>query len=173
MSVCVVPHRSSWFDTYDKECICIKQGLGEALIELHHIGSTSIPGVHAKPIIDILAVVSDVEVLDLRKNNMTNCGYQVMGEYGIDGRRYYRKDDNVSGKRLFHIHAFKTDSENIRRHLAFRNYLRQNIDEAQQYSNLKRELATRFPDCIESYMDGKDSFIKSILQKSTNSGNVI
>ena len=90
---------------------------------------------------------------------MVEIGYEVMGEFGIPGRRYFRKD-NASGFRECQVHAFEFGSRDVGRHLAFRDYLRAKPDVAHQYSELKRGLANKHPDDIEAYMDGKDAFIK-------------
>lgn len=90
---------------------------------------------------------------------MAALGYEAKGEYGIPGRRYFRKD-SAAGVRTHQIHAFEANSEGFVRHLAFRNYLIEHPAIAQAYSDLKRRLASEFPDDIEAYMDGKDPFIK-------------
>src|SRR3546814_8745866 len=87
-----------------------------------HIGSTSIPGIHAKPIIDMLAVTSDLSLLDGCESRIASLGYEALGEFGIPGRRYFRKD-NSTGERTHKIHAFRTGSPKITRHLQFRDYL--------------------------------------------------
>jgi GrpB-like predicted nucleotidyltransferase (UPF0157 family) len=91
---------------------------------------------------------------------MPAIGYEVMGEFGIAGRRYYRRDD-AAGERTHQVHAFQSGSPHVERHLAFRDYLRAHREPARQYAELKRQLAHRFPHDIEAYMDGKDAFIKA------------
>jgi GrpB-like predicted nucleotidyltransferase (UPF0157 family) len=114
---------------------------------------------HAKPIIDILLLVEDINRLDEQSPAMEGLGYEVMGEYGIKGRRYFRKED-ASGTRTHHVHSFQIDSPEFERHLAFRDYMIAHPEKAQQYSTLKQKLARAHPDDIEAYMDGKDPFIK-------------
>ena len=82
-----------------------------------------------------------------------------MGEYGIPGRRYFRKF-NASGNHTHQVHAFQTASAEVKRHLAFRDYMIAHPIEAQAYGELKRRLAIEHPDDIEAYIDGKESFIK-------------
>ena len=88
------------------------------VVALHHIGSTSIPGIFAKPIIDILLEVSDLEKLDKQSHALVALGYERLGEFGIVGRRYFRKN-SASGIRTHHVHAFQTGNAEIERHLAF------------------------------------------------------
>jgi GrpB-like predicted nucleotidyltransferase (UPF0157 family) len=88
-----------------------------------------------------------------------------MGEYGIPGRRYFRKDD-PEGVRTHHVHAFQAGSDEVVRHLAFRNYLRAHPADAQRYSELKRKLAREHPREMDAYMDGKDGFIKEMDRRA-------
>jgi GrpB-like predicted nucleotidyltransferase (UPF0157 family) len=90
---------------------------------------------------------------------MESLGYEVKGEFGIPGRRYFRKD-NQEGVRTHQIHAFETGSAEVERHLAFRDYMIANPEDAQRYSDLKRKLAEEHPQSMDEYMDGKDDFIK-------------
>jgi GrpB-like predicted nucleotidyltransferase (UPF0157 family) len=135
--------------------------LGGAISAIHHIGSTAIPGIHAKPIIDMLAVTNDLSILDECSTLITGLGYEALGEFGIPGRRYFRKV-NSAGERTHQIHAFQAGSPQITRHLAFRDYLIANPAVAHDYDMLKRRLATMFPKDIRSYTDGKSSFIQDI-----------
>jgi GrpB-like predicted nucleotidyltransferase (UPF0157 family) len=96
---------------------------------------------------------------------MQALGYEVMGEFGILGRRFFRKD-NEAGIRTHHIHTFEASSAQVERHLAFRDYMRIHAEDAQKYSELKQELAKKYPNDIEGYMDGKDEFIKEMDKKS-------
>jgi GrpB-like predicted nucleotidyltransferase (UPF0157 family) len=162
-SVVVVPHDPEWARKFDSEAEILQSTLGSVVSAIHHIGSTSIPGIHAKPIVDMLLEVPSIEALDGQAAALVAEGYEAMGEFGIPGRRYFRKD-NASGVREYHVHAFARGSEGAVRHLAFRDYLRSHPTIAQEYSELKRRLARRFPSDIAAYMDGKDPFIKPTEQ---------
>jgi len=161
----VEPHRDSWKQDFEIEAVKIRSALGATLVILHHIGSTAIPGIYAKPIIDILAKVISLEALDANPGGMRSLGYEAMGEFGIPGRRYFRKDDS-SGVRTHHVHAFARESPQIARHLAFRDYLISHPRTAQAYSELKRELVPKCNGDIEAYMAGKDPFIKEVEYKA-------
>lgn len=171
----VVPHDPRWKDAFEVESNRVADALGNTVVGIHHIGSTSIPGIYAKPIIDLLVEVNNITQVAARKSHMESLGYEVMGEFGIPGRQYFRKD-NRDGIRTHHIHTFAMGSAQIERHLLFRDYMIAHPDEAQAYSDLKRMLAKQYPTNIESYMDGKDGFIKAIDQKAkqwqTNSGKL-
>lgn len=95
MKVEVVDYRPEWAEMYAAEAEKIREVLGENLIEIHHIGSTAVKGLKAKPIIDILAVVSDLVSLDGKNSEFEKAGYECMGEFGIRGRRYFRKGEEI------------------------------------------------------------------------------
>jgi GrpB-like predicted nucleotidyltransferase (UPF0157 family) len=143
----------------------VTEALGESLVVIHHIGSTAIPGIHAKPVIDMLAVASDLAAVDERAERMRRIGYEAMGEFGIDGRRYFRRDD-VAGVRTEQVHAYAAGSPHTRRHLAFRDFLLANAGIAKEYSQLKQRLAAAHLFDIEAYMDGKDGFIRETEAKA-------
>lgn len=161
MKIYMVPHNPQWRHDFQQEAERVTATLGNTAVTVHHIGSTAIPGIYAKPIIDMLLVVRDLTALDEKQPSLVALGYVAMGEFGIPGRRYFRKD-NQAGDRTHQIHAFENGSAQVTRHLAFRDYMMNNPDTAQEYSRLKRELAATYPDNIELYMDGKDEFIQQI-----------
>lgn len=161
MRVIVTDYNPQWPDIFEVEANRLREVFGEELIAVHHIGSTSVPGLKAKPIIDIMPVVRDIKVVDEFNDKMMRLAYEPMGEYGIPGRRYFRKGEEV---RTHQIHIFQINSRDIERHLAFRDFLRQHAYEARKYGELKVKLADRFPNDIEAYMDGKDDFIKNLEQ---------
>ena len=114
----------------------------------------------AKQIIDIMPVVTDVEKVDDFDESFRKLGYECMGEFGIPGRRYYRKGGD---DRTHQIHIFgMTDKENIERHIAVRDYLRKHTEVAERYGTLKKHLAQKFPLDIEGYCEGKDAFVKAM-----------
>ncbi|MBP1967268.1 GrpB family protein [Paenibacillus aceris] len=166
MNVVVTEYKDSWKQKFDEESQKIKDIFGNELIAIHHIGSTSVPGLKAKPIIDIMPVVKDIKQIDLFNEQMTGLGYECMGELGMKGRRYFRKGGD---NRTHQVHVFQGDNkEDITRHLAVRDYLRTHPDEANRYGDLKESLAKRFPKEIEAYMDGKDAFVKELERNALN-----
>jgi GrpB-like predicted nucleotidyltransferase (UPF0157 family) len=163
--IAVVPYDSNWPQAFAAASEAVASAIGGNLLEIHHIGSTAIAGIYAKPIIDMLAVVSDIGAVDARAEEMKSLGYVGMGEYGIAGRRFFRRD-NAAGVRTDHVHAFQSGSPHVSRHLAFRDFMRGNPQIAGAYSDLKRRLADAHPLDIEAYMDGKDAFIKEMEAKA-------
>ena len=165
MRIQVVAYDPAWRRDFEAEAKRIARALGNIVVHLHHIGSTAIPGIFAKPIIDLLLEVDDTIKLDHRSAAMEDLGYKPMGEYGIPGRRYFHKD-NASGIRTHQVHAFNANSDDIERHLAFRDYMIAHPAEAQTYGELKQKLAREHPNDIEAYMDGKDLYIKEYEAKA-------
>ena len=158
MKVEVVESNCHWPEMYESERQKIAALFGRELVEIYHIGSTSVPGLAAKPVIDLLAAAEDIHRVDRYFDAMVQIGYEPMGEYGIPGRRYFRKGQMV---RTHQLHIFdRRDRNQLDRHLAFRDYLRSHADVAEQYGRLKRCLADQFPDDIDGYCDGKDAFVK-------------
>lgn len=163
----MVPHDPSWRDAFEAESKQIALALTENAIAIHHIGSTAILQIHAKPIIDMLVAVKDIIKVDTQNSALETLGYEAMGEFGISGRRFFRKG-NEAGIRTHHIHAFEVNSPQIGRHLRFRDYMISHPEDAQQYSKLKQELANKYYDNIQGYMEGKDGFIKAIDMKAAH-----
>ena len=161
----VVPHNPRWRDAFEAEARQVAAALGENAAAIHHIGSTAIPNIYAKPVIDMLVEVKDVTELDGQSSAMESLGYEVMGEFGIPGRRYFRKD-TPEGIRTHQIHAFEAGSAEAERHLAFRDYMIAHPGDALAYSELKRKLAEEHPQSIDGYMDGKDAFIKEMDRRA-------
>ena len=164
-SVIVVPYDPAWPRDFERESQAIQEALGDAAHAIHHIGSTSIPRIHAKPIIDLLVELTSLEDADRRNAEMEAAGFTPMGEFGIRGRRYFRRVD-AEGVRRAHVHGFSLGFPDIDRHLAFRDFLRAHPDVADDYSRLKQSLATQHPEDIDAYMDGKDPFIKEIERRA-------
>ena len=157
-------HNATWAREFLSEAERIRPAFGALLIKLHHIGSTAVPGIRAKPIIDILAVVSDVCALDTRTVSFEALDYEVMGEFGLAGRRYFRRNDS-GGIRTHQVHAFAPESSGeIERHLNFRDYLREHARTAHAYSDLKQVLLGQCHDDMRCYSDGKTAFIREVEQ---------
>jgi GrpB-like predicted nucleotidyltransferase (UPF0157 family) len=170
--VLVVPWDASWPGSFAAEAGQIGLALSMTTGAIHHIGSTSITGMAAKPVIDILAVVPDIEKIDECSPFMVALGYVPMGEYGLPGRRFFLKD--TAGIRSHHVHVYQRGNPEIHRHLAFRDFLRTHPKDAAAYSELKCKLAAAHPQDIAAYIDGKHDFIqvmeKRALQWAASAG---
>jgi GrpB-like predicted nucleotidyltransferase (UPF0157 family) len=159
IQVVIAPHDPRWSEEFRAEAARIAAALGSNAVGVHHIGSTAIPTIGAKPIIDVLVEVVEVAAIDERNGAMEALGYEPRGEFGIPGRRFFRKDDS-RGVRTHHVHAFAAGTAEVVRHLAFRDFMRAHPDWARRYDELKRRAAAECDGDIERYMDGKDAFIK-------------
>lgn len=158
--ITVVDYNPLWPKKYEEEALLIKDILADNCVAIYHIGSTSVEGLAAKPIIDIMAAVQNLEKVDDAAEAFSKIGYEYLGEFGIAGRRYLRKGGD---ERTHQIHIFQTeDWNNIGRHLAFRDYMRTHKKERDEYAKIKKVLAQKFPYDIDGYCDGKEEFVRKI-----------
>lgn len=164
MRVEVIDYQEKWDQMFRDESDKIIGIFGDELIEIYHIGSTSVRGLKAKPIIDIMPIVKQIGNVDLYIEQMTELGYESLGENGIQGRRYFRKGGE---NRTHQVHVFQVDNvEDINRHLAVKDYLREHVEDAKQYGDLKENLARQFPIDIDAYANGKNAFVKELEKKA-------
>ncbi len=164
MIVRVVEYDCEWPLLFDEEAERLREIFDQDIIEIHHIGSTAVPDMWAKPVIDMMPLVTDIEIVDEYNEAMTAIGYEPMGEYGLPGRRFFRRGRDI---RTHNVHFYQYGASNeVIRHLAFRDYLRSHPDAALRYCELKWKLAQKYRRDIEGYMDGKDAFIKEIEKKA-------
>ncbi len=155
--IVVVPYDPQWPVMFKNEVAAISRVLGDHIIHSHHIGSTAVPGLKAKPTIDILLEVKDVTLLDEYDAGMNSLGYILKGEHGIPGRRFYLKG---LYNRTHHVHAFNVGSTHVRRHTAFRDYLIAHPSIAREYEELKLRCAAECDNDSNKYCDGKDEFVR-------------
>ena len=146
-----------WPFEFNQEAGRLKTLLGDELITVHHIGSTSVPGLAAKPIIDVRPLVRSIVHMDDRAPRFWEAGYKAWGEYG---RRYFTKDRG--GYRTHNLHIYQSDHPDVERHLAFCAYLRSHEHTRQEYEVLKREVYARHPADIAAYNEDKTAWIKQI-----------
>lgn len=158
----VVEYDPSWPELFEAEAGQVEQALGCNCIAIHHIGSTSIPGLSAKPVIDILPVVRDIQQVDKATHAMESLGYEAKGENGMAFRRFFQKGKNL---RTHHVHVYQEGDPEISRYLKFRDWMCSHPSDAENYSKLKQELAKKFPHDILRYCNGKDAFVASIDTK--------
>ncbi len=155
----VVDYDPSWPEVFETERDLLLKTLGNVAVEIHHVGSTSIPGIAAKPIIDILIEIADLAALDELNKEMQAIGYRPKGDFGIPNRRYFQKGGD---NRSHHIHAFERGDFNVMRHIGFRDYLRAHPEVAKEYGQLKKDIAKTCDNDSGRYCDGKDAYIKRI-----------
>jgi GrpB-like predicted nucleotidyltransferase (UPF0157 family) len=163
----VVDYDRQWKTAFEMEAAMLARIFGQRLVNIQHIGSTAVPGLAAKPIIDILIVLDHTDDIDSFNPSMEAQGFSVRGECldapvpGTPGRFYFTKETN--GVRSHHVHIYAQGHGDILDKLAFRDYLRANESVALAYADLKRRLGVdhRFDNI--GYMRGKNGFVKSVL----------
>jgi GrpB-like predicted nucleotidyltransferase (UPF0157 family) len=154
----VVPYHPDWPEKFAAEANELQRVFGNEMLSIHHFGSTSIPGISAKPIIDILLIARDIQAVDQLTPQIEALGYHAVGEYGIPGRRFFYKGTHDA--RSHHLHVYETGNPHILRHLVFRDYMRTHPIPARDYTRLKEELARQFPEDMDGYIAGKNAFVK-------------
>ncbi len=163
MRIIELQRRTAWSAEFLAHAAVIRAALGALVVEVHHIGSTAIPGIAAKPIIDILLEVSSLEQLDRSAHLLENLGYEALGEFGLAGRRYFRKGGE---QRTHHLHAYESGHPDIHRHIAFRDYLKANRVAATQYESVKLAAAKEFRDSPDAYAQSKSAIITKLEQEA-------
>jgi len=162
-SIELVAYNPQWKLDFDTEKKWWQSILSSNLVACHHIGSTAIEGILAKPVIDILIEVHSLVLLDKLNFTIENYGYEVKGEYGITGRRYFQKFEN--GKRKFHVHCYVVGDKEVQRHIKFRNKLNSQPNLALEYNSLKIKLAEQYKNDRIAYTKGKSEFINRIINE--------
>lgn len=160
----IVPYDPDWPAMYEEEATLLRSLFGDLLAAIHHIGSTSVPGLASKPIIDIMGEAVDLERIDSFDARMQALGYMPRGEYGIPGRRYFPKGTPIH--HTHHLHIFAAETRLVREHLAFRDYLAAHPDTAGEYAALKESLAEKHGTDLEAYTDGKAAFISGVVSRA-------
>jgi len=156
------PHSPHWAQMAADEAARLKSALGSVLVTVHHIGSTAIPGIKAKPIVDLMPLVTTLAALDAKQEAVRALGYKWYGEFGIPGRRYCVLVDPATGKRKFQLHCFADGDAQIARHIAFRDYLRAHPALAREYEAEKIRAACVVSHDVNAYNDEKNDWIKRV-----------
>jgi len=149
-----------WLEEFKRSREELLSVLGEKGGRIHHIGSTSVPGLAAKPVIDILIEVPDITAVDVATAQFQVLGYLAKGEFGIVGRRYFSKAAGTSLK--VHVHVFSIGDSHVFRHLVFREYLRTHSDAALRYGNLKHALAVKHLLNRNAYQADKEFMVEDL-----------
>lgn len=153
----LAPHDPRWVMRAHFEAERLAAALGPRLVAVHHIGSTAIVGIDAKPIVDLMPVVRSLAEFDSAAQAVEALGYRVWGEYGIEGRRYCTINDPDSGRREVQAHVFAEGGAPIARHLAFRDYMNAHPDQARAYHDEKHRCRALFPNDSHAYSDAKSA----------------
>lgn len=162
----LVPPDDRWPAMAAAELERLRSILGDNFARGEHIGSTSIPGLAAKPILDLLPLVHRLEDLDRCQPALEAAGYEWRGEFGIPGRRLCLRTCPETGRRIANIHGFEVGAPEVARHLAFRDYLRSHPEERQAYEAVKRRAVELCPGNVFDYNDAKSEWIKACERRA-------
>lgn len=161
--IVVVSHDPSWPVRFRIESQLLQMALADLAPTIEHIGSTSVPGLAAKPVIDMLVGVPSLEAFEAYVDRLENCGYVYIPEYerALPDRRFFKRV--VRGVRTHHVHVVQVNGLYWKRYLKFRNNLRADPWLAARYAELKRRLAGRFRNDRDAYTNGKSGFVEAVL----------
>lgn len=162
--VVIVDYDRSWASMFRRLKGGLERSLGDLPVEIEHVGSTSVPGAAAKPIIDIDVVVRSEDDVARAIQLLAAGGYRHKGDRGVRGREAF---DNPQGLAQHHLYVVVSGNSEHRRHLLFRDYLRSHPEEAARYSTLKRSLADAFREDRDGYTDAKSAFVEEILRRAS------
>lgn len=154
---------SKWKDEFEKIVASLGKDIIYNSIKIEHVGSTSVEGMSAKPIID-LDIVIENDKFEIIKRLLNDKGYEYEGDLGIEGREAF----SYSGKEelmTHHLYVCTKDSKELFKHITFRNFLRNNPALAAEYSKVKEQAAALYPDDIDKYMEFKSEIIEKIYKK--------
>jgi GrpB-like predicted nucleotidyltransferase (UPF0157 family) len=157
----VVPHDRNWPVQYARERDHICRALGSSVLDVQHVGSTAVPGLAAKPIIDIAVAIDSLQHAAVVLPVLESLEYELHAEIQIPGEIFFRKRGGTH-----HLHLLEEHSPYWENYLFFRDYLRKDAAGARRYLSLKKRLADRFARDRNSYTRGKARFIESVLQKA-------
>lgn len=159
-AVRLVAYDPEWKRLFEAEKASLIEVLGTKTLDIQHIGSTSIPGMPAKPIIDIAIAVTDFEEAMGCIRLIEELGYEYKGEFGMPRRHYFVKGE----PRLFHVHMSEIDSLEWQNTILFRDYLCTHEEAAKEYAELKAALASKYPRDREAYLEGKTAFVEGVIR---------
>ena len=162
-NIIVVPYDPNWAHEFERIKAELMPVLSDCVLAIEHVGSTSVPGLYAKPIIDI-DIVIEKEKFDQVKARLAGIGYSHEGNLGVEGREAF----DYEGKPHLmeqHLYVCGKDADELKRHIALRDFLRANQEYRDKYSAVKKEMAKKHPHDIDRYIDGKQPVILEIYEK--------
>ena len=162
--VIVLPYDEGWKQDFLKIKQELQDALGQLAIDIEHVGSTSVEGLSAKPIIDIDVVIEDNTVLKDAVAALERAGYEHEGDLGIPGREAFRYEGKEH-LRTHHLYVCPKDSPELKRHVAFRDHLRSHPEAVKEYSRIKEEGAKLYPYDIDGYIEYKSPLINRIYKE--------
>ena len=173
--IVIAAYDPGWPAKYEAEAMRIREALGPTALRIDHIGSTSVPGLGAKPVIDIQVSVAEIGSKQLYRDAIEGLGYEYRPDHADEDHEYFQREEG--GVRAYQIHVVRAGSDWERRHLLFRDYLRAHPDEAARYETVKRACARRHPMDILAYIDAKGEWIvpveRRLLEELSNDQPVV
>ena len=166
-SITVIPYDPTWGQRFTEESTRLQEAFGDIFVEVEHIGSTAVPSLAAKPIIDIIVGVSDPLVAATgAPPRLEQLGYAFLDEAEVPGRLYFRK----RGAESFNVHVVAMEGSHWRNNLLFRDYLRAHPEEAEAYAEHKRRAVGEGSTSLLAYSEGKSKFIGGLLKRAARWG---
>ena len=160
-NVIVLPYDKAWKSAFEAIKQEIESAIGDLIIGIEHVGSTSVEGMSAKPCIDIDVIIKDYSVFDKVIGKLESIGYTHEGDLGIKDREAF-KYTNKPHLMEHHLYVCPQFSEELHRHITFRNFLRDNTDAVKKYSQVKETAAKLFPNDIDKYIEYKSPCIEEL-----------
>ena len=157
--VIVVPYNEAWKSEFEEIKKEIKNAIGDLIIGIEHVGSTSVEGLSAKPCIDIDVIIKDYGVFDTVVSKLETIGYRYVGNQGIKDREVFKYSDKPHLQK-HHLYVCPQWSKELYRHITFRNFLRSTPEAVKKYGSTKETAAQLFPDDMEKYMEYKSPCIE-------------
>ena len=162
----VVPYDDNWTSLYEVEKEILLKVFVNLVLDIQHFGSTSIGGMSAKPIIDVMVIVNEIESVDAYNDIMIASGYSIRGENGIPRRRYFVRFKEDGENHGAHIHIYEKGNPLIADQLMFRDFLSVDKDSFREYKKVKLEAAEKFRFSPKEYTDAKYDCVMKIMEKA-------
>lgn len=162
--VVVLPYDIKWKNEFQKIKLHLEEALGDTILRIEHVGSTSVEGLSAKPIIDIDVVIESYDKFKKVKSILENLGYYHEGDLGIKDREAFAYEEKPEFM-LHHLYVCPQNSEELKRHTTFRDYLKIHKEDRESYSEVKLQAAKMYPTDIDSYLEFKSSCITEIYKR--------
>ena len=162
--IIVQPYSEAWASAFEDIKAEIESALGDLIIGIEHVGSTSVRGMSAKPCIDLDVIIKDYSVFDDIRDKLAAIGYIHEGDLGIKDREAFKYSDKPHLMQ-HHLYVCPRDSEELHRHVAFRNFLRSSPDAVRKYSETKETAARLFPNDIDKYIEYKSPCIEELCRE--------
>ena len=161
--VTVLPYNEKWKTDFEKIKTELENNIGDIIVGIEHVGSTSVEGLSAKPCIDIDVVIKDYSVFDEVVSRLESIGYIYEGNLGIEEREAFKYSDKPH-LQTHHLYVCPQHSKELYRHIVFRDFLRNNPNAVEKYGVVKEKAAQLFPDDIDKYMEYKSSCIEELYE---------